>query len=326
MNSHPLTNWIPYKITNAEGQTYCHWLNTFQVPFTDPFFESTLLKCRVMENRYPFEPVSNLEALTEWAADIHPAEPVAFIFHISRCGSTLVSQLLAASAQHIVLSEAPFFDDILRLPFKNSSYDEQSTSALFSASLRFYGQQRMLNDNSSDEIRPKVFIKSDCWHLFFYEQLRRLYPSVPFIAIYRTPDYVYHSHKKMPGMHIVPGLIEPELFGFEPGNAVFENHDTYLAGVLERYLVKCTQIAETDDNFLLVNYNEGPMQMIKKIAAFANISLSSTDLQTMEERSLYHSKNPGQLFNEERITDIPPVLDKAMEAYRVVDQKRLALK
>ena len=326
MNNYPLTNWIPYKLASVNGQMECHWLNAFQIPFTDPFFEDTIKKCRSIENRHFFNSVSDLQLLKEWAADIPPVDPTAFIFHISRCGSTLVSQLLATSAQHIVLSEAPFFDDVLRLPFTNRYYTEESTSALFAASLRFYGQQRALNIRFSDETTSQVFIKSDCWHLFFYEQLRRLYPSVPFIAIYRTPDDVYHSHKKMPGMHIVPGLIEPELFGFESGSTVFENHDNYLAGVLERYLVKCIQVAESDDNFLLVNYNEGPMQMIKKIAAFSNINLTDADLQTMEERSLYHSKKPGQLFNEDRVTDVPPVLDKAMEAYRLLDEKRMAMK
>jgi hypothetical protein len=325
MNSHPLINWIPYKIVNAGGQIECHWLNTSRIPFTEPFFESTISKCRIAENRYPFNSISDLHVLKEWAAKMPPAEPAAFIFHISRCGSTLVSQLLATLAQHIVLSEVPFFDDVLRLPFNSSCFDEKSTSDLFTASLRFYGQQRVLDDHASGA-RPQIFIKSDCWHLFFHAQLRRLYPSVPFIAIYRTPDDVYHSHKKMPGMHIVQGMIEPELFGFKPGSSVFENHDTYLAGVLETYLAKCTQIAETDNNFLLVNYSEGPMEMIKKIADFANIRLTSTELQTMQERSFYHSKKPGQVFSEERITDIPPVLDKAMEAYRAVDEKRLNLK
>src|SRR6202012_4903817 len=141
----------------------------------------------------------------------------------------------------------------------------------------------------------RLFIKTDSWHLFFYKQLRQLYPSVPFILIYRCPGEVFSSHKKTPGMQAVPGLIEPQIFGFKPEELAYDL-DTYLANVLERYLQQYVEITATDNNCLLLNYNEGPMQMIKKIGLFTNISFSREALHNMEERSRYHSKRPDEPF------------------------------
>ena len=45
--------------------------------------------------------------LLDQAAAEPGIDPTGFIFHLARCGSTLVSQMLAALPEHIVLSEAP---------------------------------------------------------------------------------------------------------------------------------------------------------------------------------------------------------------------------
>jgi len=47
-----------------------------------------------------------LAALGDYAASNPGIAPDGFIFHVSRCGSTLVSQMLAALPDSIVLSEA----------------------------------------------------------------------------------------------------------------------------------------------------------------------------------------------------------------------------
>jgi hypothetical protein len=326
MDSTELENWIPYKLVTANGQVQCHWLNTFGKKFTEPFFDETILKCKSADaGHFALSSVSGLTMMEEWGQSLNSVEPAAFIFHISRCGSTLVSQMLATSDENIVLAEVPFFDDLLRLPYKDGSFDEADTNKLLAAAITYYGQRRRDREGACGEKEQRLFIKADSWHLFFYEQLRQLYPSVPFVIIYRSPDEVFRSQSKAPGMHAVPGLIEPAVFGFTAEDLEYKGPGIYLASVLERYFMQCIKIAQADDKFLLLNYNEGPMQMIEKIAAFTNRSLSRQDLSKMTERSLYHSKQPGERFSEESVTHIPACLDKAMELYRILDAKRVAL-
>ena len=301
----PLKNWIPYKFDNQ----LCHWLNTFNEPFTAPFFDDTISRCKRMAKQHaPFTPVSEAEMLTEWASDLDSIEPTVFIFHISRCGSTLVSQLLATTDAHIVLSEVPFFDNLLRLPHQGTNFDQNAVSGLLKAAIRFYGQKRTGREQH-------LFIKTDSWHIFFYKQLRALYPDVPFILMYRSPDEVLSSHLKIPGMQAVPGLIEPQIFGFSPEEITYNRPDIYTSRVLEKYLEQYHHIMNNDNNCLLLNYNEGPMTMINKIAAFTNTPISNEALAMMSQRSQYHSKRPNEAFLEETRPQRPPYINRAMELY-----------
>lgn len=324
MDNIKIHGWIPYKLTNLESGLLCHWLDTGGTPFIEPFFDETIVKCKSGYTKvHTFQQVSSLEMMLEWAQSLGDVIPEAFIFHISRCGSTLVSQLLASSSKNVSLAEVPFFDDILRLPYKHTDFSEAEINSLLKAAVKFYTYKFSDNGYPGNGEPERLFIKADSWHIFFYEQLRRLYPDVPFILMYRRPDEVFMSHRKQAGMQAVPGLIEPELFGFKR-DEIGHNLDIYLANVLHSYLNKYLEIAGNDKRCMLLNYNEGPMQMINKISAFANIVFSQKELEDMKERSQYHSKKPHVLFSEEKTNEMPNVLAPAMEAYQLLEGKRIA--
>ncbi len=309
-------NWVPYKLTTKGGQIQCYWLNTYGEPFTEPFFDETILKCKGLDARYAaISSVSDVKMVTGWANQVSAVEPTAIIFHVSRCGSTLVSQLLATLSENIVLAEVPFFDDVLRLPYKYPEFDQPAITKLFTDAVKYYGQKRTGKEHS-------LFIKTDSWHLFFYKQLRELYPTIPFIIMYRKPDEVFNSHRKQPGMQAVNGLIEPQLFGFDANEVANMHPNDYLVAVIESYFKQCLEIAVADSQCLLLNYNEGPMQIIEKIAAFTKTELTPQDILKMTERSRYHSKRQGEVFSEVNNHQTHFKLDKAIELYNLLEEKR----
>jgi hypothetical protein len=314
MDKH-LQNWIPYKITDTANEPLCHWLNSYNKPFTEPFFDETITACKALRNK-PLNSTSSLAVFDEWCADVEYVKPTAFIFHISRCGSTLVSQLLGTDEQNICLAEVPFFDDALRLHFKNPRYNTDKAGHLFTTALKFYAKKR----NGTEK---RLFVKTDSWHIFFYEQIRKLFPDVPFILLYRNPAEVLNSHSKQRGMQAVPGLIEPELLGFEPAEAFNTNLDEYTAKVLARYLTRYLEISQKGDNTLLLNYNQGPMAMIQSIAGFTNTPISQNIILKMQKRSEYHSKRPGQAFAEEQTKQVPALLSGAMQLYEKLNATNL---
>ncbi len=319
MTNTPIKGWIPYKLKVEGGQLFCHWLNTGQKTFSEPFFDETIIKYKTAHERYiKFPSVSDIAVLHEWADHLEAIQPAAIIFHVSRCGSTLVSQLLSTFPGNIMLAEVPFFDDILRLPFKDDRFDKTTVNKLLTDALKFYGQDKT-------GLERRVFIKADSWHLFFYDQLRALFPSVPFVVIYRSPDEVFRSHDKVSGIQMVPGLIEPDLFGFDAASIYNMGRDKYMASVLESFFSKILEIADADDNVLLINYNDGPMTMMKRAAEFVDVAFSDADLEKMKERSLYHSKKPEELFSEEAITSVSAHLGMAMELYQKLEAKRIAV-
>lgn len=307
---------IPYKVDRRSGDPLCHWLYLEKQRFTEPFFDETISACR----HHPFNSkrqrcVSTLEMLAEWSGEIRSVPPTVIIFHVSRCGSTLASQLLALPEENIVLSEVPFLDEVL-LEIAEGT-EAAPDYALFDHALRFYAMQRTPK-------QQRLFIKTDSWHLFFYHQLRQLYPSVPFILLYRHPAEVIRSQQKRRGRHAVQGVLDPRLFGFEKEETDALTLDQYMARVLERYFEVFLEVGARDPLSVLINYNEGPTGMMERIAAAANMPLTDTYRQQVAERAGFHGKYPGAVFGAEGGAPVFPAwCDKAIALYEKLDQLRI---
>jgi hypothetical protein len=313
---HPLKSWIPYKLElKNDDSLLCRWLNTFDKPYVEPFFDETISKCKAQDQHIlKFSSVADLTVLEDWAEKLENVEPTAFIFHISRCGSTLVSQLLGLNEQNISLAEVPFFDDILRSPLKKNDIKGLDTGKLLIAAIKFYGQRRFGTETN-------LFIKTDSWHVFYYKKIRQLYPEVPFVFLYRTPDEVFSSHLKKSGMQAVPGLIEPELFGLDSIEVVHMPQREYIAKMIEKYLEMYLEIMESDRLSIFLDYKDGIIPIIKKIAAFTKVEIDEDELLTMENRIQYHSKYPNEAFKERKIVSVIPELNKAFELYARLETK-----
>lgn len=312
-----LNNWIPYRLYGEGNNQYCQWLFLGNDAIAEPFFDDTISKCKSLPaNSQLRRCCSNLEILPEWASLTNAAEPTAFIFHVSRCGSTLVSQLLSLQASNIVLSEVPFFDQLLREGHTKNSMP--AMLPVLQAAIRLYGAKR-------GPAQQQLFIKTDSWHIHFYKEIRQLYPHNPFILLYRRPDEVIRSQQKKRGMQAVPGVVEPSVFGFDAAKIMSMNFDEYMAMVLEGYYEKFIQLATTDAQTMLVNYNEGGMTIVEKIVAFAGTNINDKEKEAMLQRSSFHGKFPDQVFAEAKITEeIPAYLQKAMSLYHQLESIRLA--
>jgi hypothetical protein len=309
-----LLQQFPYRLLRSDPQ-FCEWLSNMSEPFSEPFFDDTIIRLRsATQNQRQFKSLAAVELLPVWAAGTAISKsPTAIIFHVSRCGSTLLSQLLALQSQHMVLSEVPFLDSMLRLPHTDKPVDTERASALFHAALQLYVQ-------SSKEQPEHLFIKSDSWHLHFYESLRTLYPGVPFVMLYRDPWEVLRSQQRRRGMQSVPGLIEPAVFGFTATEAAATDLDVYMASVLRTYFEKMIAIAAVDNACVLVNYNEGALAAMQKIAAATGMVLDAAYLEAISVRAGYHGKYPDEPFKEPVSREAAPdYLEPVMELYQQLD-------
>lgn len=302
-----LKDWIPYRLQEDGNEYNCRWLYLGDEEIGEPFFNDTISKCRKLSNNSQLKRcISSIEILPEWAEQIDAISPTAFVFHVSRCGSTLISQLLGIKPGNIVLSEVPFFDELLRLGHKHTDKD---VLPILKAAIHLYGAKRKNSDRH-------LFIKTDSWHIHFYKQLRELYPLTPFIFLYRKPDEVIRSQQKNRGMQAVPGVLEPEIFGFDIKEITKLGLDEYMAKVLEGYLQQIIEIANSDKLSLLVNYNEGAIEIVKKISVHSRISIDENELELMKQRSGFHGKYPEQLFAEPVVNQsIPTYLYRAFDLY-----------
>ena len=94
-----LDGWVPFRLDWKNPEPTVEWFYLGDQRFTDPFFTETMDR----NLRRPFNllfrqrtPISELKNFRNTRPGLTPS---GFIFHLSRSGSTLVSQMLAAAPQ-----------------------------------------------------------------------------------------------------------------------------------------------------------------------------------------------------------------------------------
>lgn len=316
MTTHPLRGWIPSKLYQVDNELMCRWQWVGEHRFDAPFFDETLQQCmREPQNSGPYRTVTTLDGLVELAQSVPAVSPSGFIFHVSRCGSTLLSQLLTLNDAHIVLSEVPLLDELLRLPERLATVTAVDQERYMRAALCLLGHRRTGNETH-------LFVKLDSWHIHFYSLLRQLFPTVPMILLYRAPDAVIASHRKQRGMHAVPGLLPPYLVGLKVEEIDWLNFDAYTAQVLSYYYTQFLSIAEVDPNTFLLAYQPDGLALMTSLAHHLGLPVSDVYWQAIQERSGFHAKRPQQVFNEEiPFTEAPDYLIAARSFFERLEDR-----
>src|SRR5688572_7060783 len=109
-----LDGWVPFRLFSRGGEPWVDWVHLGDARFTEPFFEQTIRRCLRHPADALFRHQTPLTALSELYRQRPGLTPAGFVFHWSRCGSTLVAQMLAALEQSTVISEAGPLDAVLR--------------------------------------------------------------------------------------------------------------------------------------------------------------------------------------------------------------------
>ncbi len=88
----PLAGWLPLFLSARDGQPTVEWGYMGRERLTAPFFQDTLQHLLARPFNRLFRQRTSLDTLLE-RARTHPGLPLGgLVFHMSRCGSTLVAQ------------------------------------------------------------------------------------------------------------------------------------------------------------------------------------------------------------------------------------------
>ena len=126
------------------------------------------------------------------------------------------------------------------------------------------------------------------------------------------------------GMQAVPGVLEAEIFGFDKQAITSMPLDEYMAMVLESYFEAFLKIIPNDPLAIAVNYDEGMVNIVQKIAEASGIAIAENEVTNMQRRMTFHGKHPKQVFAEKQIEVLPPLyLDKCFQLYNELENIRL---
>jgi hypothetical protein len=243
----PEGDWLPIAIVPSMGELAVDWAHFAGRPLSDSFFEDSLRRARHRPLNRLARPRTPLQALAAPAGEEARA-PAGFVFHQSRCGSTLVSQMLAADVRNVVVSEAAPIDSIVQLVAARTDVPVEQRIALLRAIVGALGRDRL--GGGGDYV-----VKLDSWHTLALPLFRLAFPDTPWIFLYRDPVEILVSHARMAGAQTVAGAMSFEPYGIE--NAAEMAPDDYAARALGRTAEAVIEHLALGGG-MLVNYTELP--------------------------------------------------------------------
>ena len=302
LDMNDFSNWVPTRIFWRDARPMVDWAYLGTRRFTDPFFAQTIQPCLRHPADLLFRHQTPLEELSEIAATQPSLPPTGFIFHMSRCGSTLTSQMLAALPSNLVLSEVEPIDDILNSYFKHPQVTEEQRVQWLLALVKVLTWQRSPTERN-------VFIKLDCWHVLFLPLIQRAFPDVPWIYQYREPVEVMASAMKQLGRQMIPGVLDASLFGWDVATVQKMSLYEYTARVLAK-LCEAALIETQAGRGKLLNYEQLPA-VWPALMEHWRVTFSAEENQRMLAATEMNAKNPALPFvsdSEAKRKSVPPEL------------------
>jgi gluconate kinase len=282
-----LNGWTPVHIAWSSGEPVVEWRDLRGIEFVDPLFEHALERALHEPYRLMFAARTGISQLERVAQSGESPLPSGFILHASRCGSTLISSMLAVLEEAVVLSEPPAIDGVLRADLFGS-VDDATREQWLGWTLAALGQSRSAS-------HQRLFVKLDAWSTRDLPLLRASFPDVPCMFVYRDPIEILESHMRVRGAHMVPGLLQPQLFGLDLTEPPPLTGDEYCARVVAAILQSALE--HLGDSCLLVNYAELPAAVERRVLSHLGIQATAAELERMRTVSLLDAKNPVLPFD-----------------------------
>ncbi|MDB5678680.1 hypothetical protein [Sphingomonas bacterium] len=220
----PGPGWLPTRSVPHANPPAFDWAWFGDAPLREPMYEDSVRNAAALPFNRMFRTRTSLDALIGDAAHHDVAAPSGFVFHMSRCGSTLAGRMLMAVPGHAVASEPEPLDAVIQWATLSGASHDDRVAAL-RAIVGALGRDRTVGQR-------RFFIKFDAWHALALPLIRAAFPDVPWIFLYRDPVEVIMSHQAEPGLHYVPGVLPPALIGIDTADST--SPADYTARILAR--------------------------------------------------------------------------------------------
>ena len=243
---------------------------------------------------------SPVEVLDEDAL-FEDAVPVAgLIFHVSRCGSTLVTKALGRLDRHVMISQgAPlqrgFWAHATAGWTRPLGRDEMTLRRLRNL------VRAMCRRRHPEEER--AFVKFISWNTIHSGEIRAALPGVPAIFLYRDPVEVIASVRRdTTAVLEARGTgLDRVLTGLDEATLADLDDVTYLAHCYRRYFEVAA--AEAGEGFALLNYRDLSAERFGDVlrAAFG-LDFAAEELAEMRAQFAVHSKDDSgrRSFKDDR--------------------------
>ena len=323
MQASRFDGWLPIRFYWQAGAPWLDWCHFGDQRLTEPFFRGSVGEALNHPFNLAFRRQTPIAALEELHDSRPGLEPTAFLFHASRCGSTLVSQMLAALPTHIAISEAPMIDSVLRAHYFSPAATEE---------LRVHWLRALV----SSLARPRhgetrFFVKLDAWNIFELATLRKAFPRTPWIYLYRDPLEIAVSQMKERAVYMIPGMLGASLPFMDPREIAGMPHTDFVARVLGKML-EAGNAGCVEAGGIPLRYDELPEAGWTWLRETLGVGDDPGSLEAMKAAARPHAKQPHFEFTpdsrrkqQEASADLRQAVEHwAMPAYQALERTRAA--
>ena len=273
---------MPVDAVVVDGRPGLLWMDLRDVSFTEPFFQQTVDRMRAEKRAERF---TEFDALLQFEKHLDSVEPDGFIFHSSRCGSTLLANVCRSLDDTIVLSEANAIDKLVARfitdavdPVKESLYSVFLRSVVKALAQRRTGNER------------RLFIKFSCCGTSQLQRIKRIWPRVPWVFLYRDPTETIVSNMKT-----VPAWLIDEdhrvlahITGVSPEAIAAMSLEERCARSIGSFFSTAHSLANADS--MLLNYSQLSLPALLSILKFFKVEASGAELEKITSGSRIYSK------------------------------------
>jgi uncharacterized protein (DUF433 family) len=281
-----LLSWLPIDAVIHEGQPVIEWMDVGDAEFTEPFFNETIARLNADHSRPTL--LAEFDSLLQLEKVADCLDPTGFIFHSSRCGSTLLANVCRALNGSLVIAEAPVVDKIASRFFTDAppgSPKEMLYLLFLRGAIAALGQRRR-----GDEQR--YFVKFACTTTLQLGLIRRIWPAVPFIFLYRDPVEVIVSNLKS-----IPEWMQPEsnpntaaaIVGVDVSDLDLLTPEEFCARALGRFFAAAE--ANKSPQTHLLNYSELTFERIIEALSYFDVVPTLAEVDAIRKASRLYSKD-----------------------------------
>jgi hypothetical protein len=191
-----LQNVLPLGLSD-DGQMV-NWRDVGECGFARSFFHTELESYEQLHSAgVDYETCRSFVEQSDTGIDT--LQPTAFIFHMSRCGSTLLANVMAANERIVVMSEPPVISPLLR----SLCNDKLRSSIVDPVLLQVLRNVVGALGRRRRQDQQYYMVKFNSWNVLQAQAIQLAFPGVPCLFLYREPAEVMVSLLRRP-----PGWME----------------------------------------------------------------------------------------------------------------------
>ena len=299
----PPQGWLPTRSVPTGGAPAFDWLWFGDRPLSRSFYEDEVRQASALPLNWLLRIRTGMDALLAGAGREPELSLTGLIYHMSRCGSTLLGRMLGAVPENEVTSEPEPLDAVLLWTWREQVPIAEAVPGV-RAMVAALSRQRGTG-------AERLFIKTDAWHTLSLPLLRAAFPDTPWVYLFRDPTEVLVSHQRMAGMQTVAGVMPEALFGIARGNELppleyaARALDAIGRGVLGHWDLGGGRA---------VDYPDVAAAATGRIAAHFGLDLSAAQCDAMRAAAGFDAKNPDRRFVDDRaakLAEADPTVAKA---------------